>query len=85
MDNMIKKNPLSILTDGIDFLDGDKHSTIGNNLRIEFESSKPDRDGEKSLDAKKSGDYLIFATRHMFKQERYDVALTCIKLGNYKR
>jgi len=85
MDNMIKKNPLSMLTDGIDFLDGDKHHTIGNNIRVEFESSKPDRDGEKSIDAKKSGDYLIFATRHMFKQERYDVALTCIKLGNYKR
>ena len=85
MDNMIKKNPLSMLTDGIDFLDGDKHHTIGNNIRVEFESSKPDKDGEKSIDAKKSGDYLIFATRHMFKQERYDVALTCIKLGNYKR
>ena len=85
MDNMIKKNPLSMLTDGIDFLDGDKHHTVGNNIRVEFESSKPDRDGEKSIDAKKSGDYLIFATRHMFKQERYDVALTCIKLGNYKR
>ena len=85
MDNMIKKNPLSLLTDGIDFLDGDKHHTIGNNIRVEFEASKPDRDGEKSIDAKKSGDYLIFATRHMFKQERYDVALTCIKLGNYKR
>ena len=85
MDNMIKKNPLSMLTDGIDFLDGDKHHTIGNNIRVAFEASKPDRDGEKSIDAKKSGDYLIFATRHMFKQERYDVALTCIKLGNYKR
>ena len=85
MDNMIKKNPLSLLTDGIDFLDGDKHHTISNNIRVEFEASKPDRDGEKSIDAKKSGDYLIFATRHMFKQERYDVALTCIKLGNYKR
>ena len=86
MDNMIKKNPLSIITDGIDFLDGDKHVTIGNNLRVEFEASKPDRDGgEKAIDVKKSGDYLIFAARHMFKKERYDVALTCIKLGNYKK
>ncbi len=86
MDNMIKKNPLSMLTDGIDFLDGDKHVTVGNNLRVEFEASKPDRDGgEKSIDVKKSGDYLIFASRHMFKKERYDVALTCIKLGNYKK
>ena len=86
MDNMIKKNPLSIITDGIDFLDGDKHVTIGNNLRVEFEASKPDRDGgEEAIDVKKSGDYLIFAARHMFKKERYDVALTCIKLGNYKK
>ena len=86
MDNMIKKNPLNMLTDGIDFLDGDKHHSIGNNIRVEFEASKPDRDGgEKAIDVKKSGDYLIFAARHMFKLERYDVALTCIKLGNYKK
>lgn len=86
MDNMIKKNPLNMLTDGIDFLDGDRHHTIGNNIRVEFEASKPDRDGgEKAIDVKKSGDYLIFAARHMFKLERYDVALTCIKLGNYKK
>ena len=42
-------------------------------------------DGGETIYKRKSGDYLIFATRHMFKREKYDLALTCVKLGNYKR
>ena len=86
MDNVLKKNPLTMVIDGVDFIDGDKHSTIGNNLRAEFLSSDPELGaGERKIDAKKSGDYLIYAARHMFKKEQYDLSLTCVKIGNYKR
>jgi hypothetical protein len=86
MDNVLKKNPMTIVVPGVDFIDGDKHSTIGNNIRVEFQNTKPDvKPGEKRIDTKKSGDYLIYQTRHMFKKETYEVALTCVKIGNYRR
>lgn len=86
MDNLIKKNPVTLVVDGVDFIDGDKHSTTGNNLRVEFLVSQPETGrGNKQIDPKKSGDYLIYQARHMFKKEQYDVALTCVKIGNYKR
>jgi hypothetical protein len=86
MDNVLKKNPMTIVVPGVDFIDGDKHSTIGNNIRVEFQNTKPDvKAGEKRIDTKKSGNYLIYQTRHMFKKEIYEVALTCVKIGNYRR
>lgn len=86
MDNLIKKNPMTMVVDGVDFIDGDKHSTTGNNLRVEFLVSQPETGrGNKQIDPKKSGDYLIYQARHMFKKEQYDISLTCVKIGNYKR
>ena len=32
---------------------------------------------------KASGDYLVFAARHMFKRETYDISLQCVKMANY--
>lgn len=85
-DNMLKKNPMTIVVPGVDFIDGDKHSTIGNNIKVEFQNTKPDvKPGEKRIDVKKSGNYMIYQTRHMFKKEIYEVALTCVKIGNYRR
>ena len=86
MDNVIKQGSLTMTVNGEDFIDGDKHSTIGNNLRCEFLRSIPetDRDDDK-LDPKKSGDYLIYAAKHMFKREKYDLILNCVKIGNYRR
>jgi len=86
MDNVIKQGSLTMTVNGEDFIDGDKHSTIGNNLRCEFLRSIPetDRDADK-LDPKKSGDYLIYAAKHMFKREKYDLILNCVKIGNYRR
>ncbi len=86
MDAILRTEPLTMVVDGLDFLDGDKHSTIGNQLRIEIATTNPEPEKTASrIDKRKSGDYLIFATRHMFKREKYDLALTCVKLGNYKR
>ena len=86
MDSILRTEPLSMVVDGVDFLDGDKHSTIGNQLRVEFSISNPEPNSDADrIDKRKSGDYLIFAARHMFKKEKYDLALSCVKLGNYRR
>lgn len=90
MSAVMKKNPLTINVDGQDFLHGDVNKTVGNNIRIHFHSTSPEagRDaGDDGIDKKKSGDYLIYSTRHMFKQsvQKYEMTATCVKIGNYKR
>lgn len=83
MDNVLKKAPLTMVVDGGDFIDGDKHSTIGNNIDIQFTKTSTNKKdaAEDFEDRKRSGNYLIYAARHMFKKERYDISLTCVKLG----
>lgn len=86
MTEILKKSPLEVTVNGIDFIDADDHKSIGNNIKIEFLSTDPDIPVDKSpIDKKMSGDYLIFAVEHVFKKEKYDVKLTCVKLGSYKR
>lgn len=86
MDNIMKRSSLEMIVDGLDFLDGNKHSTIGNNIAVEFTKSSADRNRASSqVDTRRSGNYTILAARHMFKQERYDIALSCVKLGNLRR
>ncbi len=80
MNKIIRGEPLNITIDGSDFIDGNKHSTIGNLINIEIPTSKPEALGS-NIDKKKSGEYLMFAARHTFKKEKYDLSLTCIKLG----
>ena len=80
MDKIIRSEPLTITVDGSHFIDGDKHSTIGNLLNIEIPATKPEAIGS-NVDQKKSGEYLMFAARHSFKKEKYDLSLTCVKLG----
>ena len=84
MDQILRIEPLTMVVDGLDFIDGDKHSTIGNRINIEFPQTKMD-EVSNTIDKRKSGDYLIFASRFFFKKERFDLALTCVKLGNMKR
>jgi len=83
MDNLLKKSVLSIVVPGLDFIDGDKHSTISNQIRVEFQNSDPFFG--KDLDKKKSGNYLIYGVRHQFKKEKYDAILTLVKMGNMRR
>jgi len=86
MDNILKKSVLTIVVPGLDFIDGDKHSTIGNKIRVEFQHTQADqKKSSKNLDTKKSGDYLIYNVRHQFKKEKYDAVLGLVKIGNLKR
>lgn len=85
MDQLMKKAPMTLDIPGIDFIDGDKQSTVGCQIRIEFPINLPGKAPDApSIDTKKSGDYLIFAARHKFKIERYDLTLSCLKLANYR-
>ena len=85
MDNILKRAPLTMVVDGTNFIDGNKHSTIGTNIAVEFTKSSADRDtSAPQVDTRRSGNYLIFACRHMFKKEKYEVSLSCVKMGNLK-
>lgn len=83
LSSLLDKTPLTITVDGIEFLQGDGHFTIGNNLSIQFLNSFTNVDPSVDIiDRNKSGDYLIYSTKHMFKREKYDLTLTGVKLAN---
>lgn len=88
MKELLANAPITFGVYGIDFIDGDKHSTVGNNLRIHFTYPNPDpKIDDPLIDRKKSGDYLIFATHHLFRKIgesfRHDIKMTGSKLANY--
>lgn len=86
MDNVLKRASLTMVVPGINFIDGDKHLTIGNNIAVEFVKSTADRDRSiNQIDTRRSGNYLIMSVRHMFKKEQYEVSLGCVKLGNLRK
>ena len=88
MDAMVKKNPVTINVDGIEFLKGDFNKTIGNNIDVIFLATLNESTlADEVIDKKKSGKYLIYSARHMFKRtvQKYDIAFNLIKIGNLKK
>ena len=88
MDAMLTKNPLAINVNGIEFLKGDNNKTIGNNIDVVFMVTHNDAaDQTDREDKKKSGKYLIYSARHMFKKsvDVYDMSLGLVKIGNLRR
>ena len=81
MNLMIKKSPLHFAVDGLDFISGNTHFTIGNNIDIQFLAPLID-DETNRIDTKRSGKYLIYSAKHVFKKEKYDLIMTGIKMGN---
>ena len=85
-DMLLKKAPLTINLNGIEFINGDQHCTIGNSIHVQFQKADDQRSsGEKQarpLDTKLSGKYLIYRARHILKPEKYDMAFTMVKLTN---
>lgn len=84
MDAIMKKAPMEIVVNGVDYLDGNKYTTVGSNIKIQVLKTQPESTTTSPFDAKKSGNYLIYATRHMFKKEGYDLAIKGIRLTNLK-
>lgn len=80
------KSPISISVNGTPFLMDGGNLTIGTVLRLKFFDSNiaVDRtNNDIGVDTKKSGDYIIYAARHSFKVEKYDMNLLCAKIANY--
>ena len=83
MDHIIKKAPIQVIVEGNDFIDGDENYSIGRNVELLFHKSDQDKvEQGDDIDLKRSGKHLIFATRHMFKKEKYDVSLSCVKIAS---
>ena len=82
IDSLMKKNPLSMSVNGIDFLDGHTHLTVGRKIAVRFMRNTAAEDTDYFFDNKKSGDYLIFSAKHSFDRDTYLTSLSCLKLSN---
>ena len=83
MSGLAAKSPLTITMNGLDFLDGLHHNTIGRKIVLDFLSTDfLARDMEHLRDSKFSGEYLIHSAKHIIKRERYDVKLHTLRLSN---
>lgn len=81
IDHLIKNNPLSIIVNGVDFLDGTAHMTTGRKISVRFMRNMAPEDTDYFFDNRKSGDFLIFAAKHSFNREEYTASLSCLKLS----
>ena len=78
--DVIVRNAVEVALPGRNFLDGSYSNTIGNQIKMSFLETTVG--GTENLDTKKSGDYLMYAVKHQFKAERYDVIASCVKLAD---
>lgn len=81
----LTKSTISIGVRGAPYI-ANGHLTIGTTVRMKFFDSKVQVDRsnlEIGIDTKKSGDYIIYAAKHSFKTEKYDLNLLCTKIANY--
>jgi len=88
MADFLVKSPITIVANGIDFIDGNSHRTIGNNIRVQFPSSNTAVSrSDDQLDKRLTGDYLIHGAHHLFRPDdgSYDIKLTCVKLAHQSR
>lgn len=82
IDHLIKNNPLTITVNGVDFLDGSAHHTIGRKIAVRFMRNTAPEDTDYYYDNRKSGDFLIFSAKHSFDRETYTTSLSCLKISN---
>ena len=83
LQGFLRKSPITITVNGRGFNQGDYHRTVGNIVRIIFLANKPNIE-DVEIDLKKSGDYLIYASKHTMTVEKYEVHLQCVKITSYK-
>ncbi|MDB4339465.1 hypothetical protein OAA37_00635 [bacterium] len=84
MRHFLIKDPISIRVDGKAFIRGDYNMTIGNCVRLLFLANRPNTtEGGTKLDMLKSGDYVVYSSKHTFSLTRYDVDLECVKISDF--
>jgi len=85
--NMITKSPISIIVHGQQFIRGDNQYTIGNKARLIFiDTDRPMNDDVPLIDTKKSGDYVIYAAKHVFSikdANKINTSLLCAKISSF--
>lgn len=80
--NLLGKSILEITVPGLNFMPQGGHKTIGRTLSV---VSIADITQHREIyDRKRSGDYLIYASKHSFTQDRYSVGLSLVKIANYR-
>lgn len=86
MDHVLKKSPLTISVNFVEFMKGLRNNSIGKKIRLRFLANVNSEDTKdvSSIDMKKSGDFLIFGVKHAFRAENYVATLTCVKLSDEK-
>ena len=79
------KQSIDISVPGANFFKRNNNQSIGNKISLAFAGNMPadyTTNRDHLIDKKKSGEYLIYAARHQFSGNFYNVNLTCAKLGN---
>lgn len=76
--NLIFKNLIDITVPGPGFIKSS--GTVGDKIRISVLNDNTDPDKEELLDELRSGDFLVYNTRHVFRDTRHDIAMTIFKL-----
>ena len=75
---MLYKNQFEVTVPGAGFIVS--KASVGDMVKIETISDDPDPNATNPLDQLRSGDFLIYNTRHTFKGNRHDVVMSVCKL-----
>lgn len=76
--NMLYKNQFELTVPGAGFIVS--KASVGDVVRVETLSDDGDSKSTLSFDQLRTGDFLIYNTRHTFKNTRHDVVMTVCKL-----
>ena len=76
--NAIFKNLMDVTVPGPGFISSG--GSVGDKIRINVLNDNNDPDDPDQLDKLRSGDFLVYNTRHVFRGTRHDVAMTVFKL-----
>lgn len=83
--SILFKNTVQILLPGINFITG-KNRSVGNMIEVNFFNSNLGLQSKRNTsiddlrDKKKSGDYLIYAAKHVFTLGKHNVIASAVKL-----
>ena len=76
--NAVYKNIFDVTVPGPGFIKSG--GTVGDKITINILKDANDPDEPNQLDALRSGDFIVYNTRHQFRDTRHDVAMTVFKL-----
>jgi hypothetical protein len=76
--NLIYKNMIDVTVPGPGFIASG--GSVGDKIRINVLNDDNNPESPNQLDKLKSGDFIIYNTRHTFRDTRHDVAMTVFKL-----